>query len=215
MAAQDIHAHRILVLDFGSQYTQLIARRIRGIGVFCEIHPFDVSEETIREFNPRGVILSGGPESVHTDNSPRAPQLIFDLGVPVLGVCYGMQTLAQQLGGQVEGSSIREFGAARVDVIADSLLLNGLRDAPTATSTEGLDVWMSHGDKVTVLPEGFTITASTASCPIAAMEDASRNYYGVQFHPEVTHTAQGLEILQRFVLEICGCEALWTPASIV
>ncbi len=215
MAAQDIHAHRILVLDFGSQYTQLIARRIRGIGVFCEIHPFDVDEELIREFNPRGIILSGGPESVQGDNSPRAPQFVFDLNIPVLGVCYGMQTMAQQLGGQVEGSNIREFGAARVDVVADSLLLNGLRDAATAASAEGLDVWMSHGDKVTAVPAGFTTIASTSSCPIAGMEDASRNYYGVQFHPETTHTSQGLEILSRFVVDICGCAALWTPANIV
>ncbi|WBE26173.1 glutamine-hydrolyzing GMP synthase [Denitrificimonas caeni] len=215
MAAQDIHAHRILVLDFGSQYTQLIARRIRGIGVFCEIHPFDVSDDVIREFNPRGIILSGGPESVHAENSPRAPQLIFDLGIPVLGVCYGMQTMAQQLGGQVAGSNIREFGAARVEVVAQSVLLNGLRDAATASSAQGLDVWMSHGDKVTALPAGFTVTASTGSCPIAAMEDASRNYFAVQFHPETTHTSQGLEILSRFVLDICGCAALWTPANIV
>ena len=215
MAAQDIHAHRILVLDFGSQYTQLIARRIRGIGVFCEIHPFDVSDDVIREFNPRGIILSGGPESVHAENSPRAPQLIFDLGIPVLGVCYGMQTMAQQLGGQVAGSNIREFGAARVEVVAQSVLLNGLRDAATASSAQGLDVWVSHGDKVTALPAGFTVTASTGSCPIAAMEDASRNYFAVQFHPETTHTSQGLELLSRFVLDICGCAALWTPANIV
>jgi len=215
MAAQDIHAHRILVLDFGSQYTQLIARRIRGIGVFCEIHPFDVSEDVIRAFNPRGIILSGGPESVHADNSPRAPQLVFDLGIPLLGVCYGMQTMAQQLGGQVQGSNVREFGAARVNVLAGNPLLDGLRDAATAVSPSGLDVWMSHGDKVTVLPEGFTAIAGTDSCPIAGMADTTRQYYGVQFHPEVTHTAQGAEILTRFVLDICACEALWTPANIV
>src|SRR5690554_4095577 len=215
MAAQDIHAHRILVLDFGPQYTQLIARRIRGIGVFCEIHPFDVSEDVIRAFNPRGVILSGGPESVHVNDSPRAPQLVFDLQIPVLGVCYGMQTMAQQLGGQVQDSNVREFGAARVNVVSDNPLLDGLRDAATAASASGLDVWMSHGDKVTALPDGFTTIASTDSCPIAGMADVARQYYGVQFHPEVTHTKQGLEILQRFVLEICGCEALWTPANIV
>lgn len=215
MAAQDIHAHRILVLDFGSQYTQLIARRIRGIGVFCEIHPFDVSEDVIRAFNPRGIILSGGPESVHVDDSPRAPQLVFDLQIPVLGVCYGMQTMAQQLGGQVQGSNVREFGAARVNVVADNPLLDGLRDAATSASASGLDVWMSHGDKVTALPEGFMTIASTDSCPIAAMADVARQYYGVQFHPEVTHTKQGAEILSRFVLDICACEALWTPANIV
>ncbi|MBP7189092.1 MAG: glutamine-hydrolyzing GMP synthase, partial [Thiopseudomonas sp.] len=215
MAAQDIHAHRILVLDFGSQYTQLIARRIRGIGVFCEIHPFDVSEDVIRAFNPRGVILSGGPESVHVNDSPRAPQLVFDLQIPVLGVCYGMQTMAQQLGGQVQGSNVREFGAARVNVVSDNPLLDGLRDAATAASASGLDVWMSHGDKVTALPDGFTTIASTDSCPIAGMADVARQYYGVQFHPEVTHTKQGAEILSRFVLDICACEALWTPANIV
>lgn len=215
MAAQDIHAHRILVLDFGSQYTQLIARRIRSIGVFCEIHPYDVSEEVIRAFNPRGIILSGGPESVHVNDSPRAPQLVFDLNIPVLGVCYGMQTMAQQLGGQVQGSNVREFGSARVNVVSENALLDGLRDAATAPSPSGLDVWMSHGDKVTVLPEGFTTIASTDSCPIAGMADAARQYYGVQFHPEVTHTTQGAEILSRFVLDICACEALWTPANIV
>ncbi|WP_205341478.1 glutamine-hydrolyzing GMP synthase [Denitrificimonas caeni] len=215
MAAQDIHAHRILVLDFGSQYTQLIARRIRGIGVFCEIHPYDVSEDVIRAFNPRGIILSGGPESVHVNDSPRAPQLVFDLQIPVLGVCYGMQTMAQQLGGEVQGSNVREFGSARVNVVAENALLDGLRDAATAPSPSGLDVWMSHGDKVTVLPEGFTTIASTDSCPIAGMADVARQYYGVQFHPEVTHTTQGAEILSRFVLDICACEALWTPANIV
>ena len=215
MGAQDIHAHRILVLDFGSQYTQLIARRIRGIGVFCEIHPFDVSEDVIRAFNPRGIILSGGPESVHVNNSPRAPQLVFDLQIPVLGVCYGMQTMAQQLGGEVQGSNVREFGAARVNVVSDNALLDGLRDAATAASPSGLDVWMSHGDKVTVLPEGFTTIASTDSCPVAGMADVTRQYYAVQLHPEVTHTTQGAEILSRFVLDICACEALWTPANIV
>ena len=215
MAVQDIHAQRILVLDFGSQYTQLIARRIRGIGVYCEIHPFDVDEAVIREFNPRGIVLSGGPESVQTHSSPRAPELVFELGIPLLGVCYGMQTMAQQLGGQVEGSNLREFGAARVDVVAENPLLDGLRDEPTAASPSGLDVWMSHGDKVTVLPQGFTTIASTASCPIAGIADVSRQFYGVQFHPEVTHTSQGLAIIKRFVLDICGCEALWTPANIV
>lgn len=215
MAAQDIHAQRILVLDFGSQYTQLIARRIRGIGVYCEIHPFDVDEAVIREFNPQGIVLSGGPESVQANSSPRAPQLVFELGVPLLGVCYGMQTMAQQLGGQVAGSNLREFGAARVEVVAENPLLDGLRDAATTASPRGLDVWMSHGDKVTVLPQGFTTIASTASCSIAGMADVSRQFYGVQFHPEVTHTSQGLAIIKRFVLEICGCEALWTPANIV
>lgn len=213
--AHDIHAHRILILDFGSQYTQLIARRVREIGVYCELHPWDMSDEDIRAFAPRGIILAGGPESVHEANSPRAPQAVFDLNVPVLGICYGMQTMAEQLGGKVEGSDLREFGYARVDVVGKSKLLAGIEDHVDADGVLGLDVWMSHGDKVTRLPEGFHILASTPSCPIAAMCDDTRHYYGVQFHPEVTHTKQGGRILSRFVLEIAGCEALWTPANIV
>lgn len=215
MSVPDIHAHRILILDFGSQYTQLIARRVREIGVYCELHPWDMSDEDIRAFAPRGIILAGGPESVHEANSPRAPQAVFDLNVPVLGICYGMQTMAEQLGGKVEGSDLREFGYARVDVVGKSQLLTGIEDHVDADGVFGLDVWMSHGDKVTRLPEGFHILASTPSCPIAAMSDDTRHYYGVQFHPEVTHTKQGGRILSRFVLEIAGCEALWTPANIV
>lgn len=215
MAAQDIHAHRVLVLDFGSQYTQLIARRIRSIGVYCEIHPFDVDEAVIREFNPRGIILSGGPESVHEQGSPRAPQYVFDSGLPLLGICYGMQTMAEQLGGKVQGSNVREFGSARVDVVGASRLLDGIRDAATAESAEGLDVWMSHGDKVTSMPAGFELIASTPSCPIAGMQQVEKNYFGVQFHPEVTHSIQGEVLLKRFVLDICGCEALWTAANII
>ncbi|XLX39409.1 glutamine-hydrolyzing GMP synthase [Ectopseudomonas mendocina] len=215
MSVPDIHAHRILILDFGSQYTQLIARRVREIGVYCELHPWDMSDEDIRAFAPRGIILAGGPESVHEANSPRAPQAVFDLNVPVLGICYGMQTMAEQLGGKVEGSDLREFGYARVDVVGKSQLLTGIEDHVDADGVFGLDVWMSHGDKVTRLPEGFHILASTPSCPIAAMSDDTRHYYGVQFHPEVTHTKQGGRILSRFVLEISGCEALWTPANIV
>ncbi|MFI8610913.1 glutamine-hydrolyzing GMP synthase [Pseudomonas sp. AOB-7] len=213
--AHDIHAHRILILDFGSQYTQLIARRVREIGVYCELHPWDMSDEDIRAFAPRGIILAGGPESVHEEGSPRAPQAVFDLGVPLLGICYGMQTMAEQLGGKVEGSDLREFGYARVDVVGKSQLLEGIEDHVDADGVLGLDVWMSHGDKVTRMPEGFHILASTPSCPIAAMSDDARHYYGVQFHPEVTHTKQGGRILSRFVLEISGCEALWTPANIV
>jgi len=213
--AQDIHAHRILILDFGSQYTQLIARRVREIGVYCELHPWDMSDEDIRAFAPRGIILAGGPESVHEANSPRAPQAVFDLNVPVLGICYGMQTMAEQLGGKVEGSNLREFGYARVDVVGKARLLDGIEDHVDADGVLALDVWMSHGDKVSAIPEGFHVLASTPSCPIAAMADDARGYYGVQFHPEVTHTKQGGRILSRFVLEISGCEALWTPANIV
>ncbi|MFB6399871.1 glutamine-hydrolyzing GMP synthase [Pseudomonas putida] len=213
--ALDIHAHRILILDFGSQYTQLIARRVREIGVYCELHPFDMDDEAIREFNPRGIILAGGPESVHEANSPRAPQAVFDLNVPVLGICYGMQTMAEQMGGKVEGSDLREFGYARVDVVGKSRLLDGIEDHVDDDGVLGLDVWMSHGDKVTQMPGNFNILASTPSCPIAGMYDDARGYYGVQFHPEVTHTKQGGRILSRFVQDICGCEALWTASNIV
>ena len=215
MAHQDIHAHRILILDFGSQYTQLIARRVRELGVYCELHPFDMPDEDIRAFAPRGIILAGGPESVHAEGSPRAPQAVFDLGVPLFGICYGMQTMSEQLGGKVQGSDEREFGYARVDLVGKSKLFDGIEDHMDDDGVFGLDVWMSHGDKVTTLPEGFHILASTPSCPIAAMGDDDRRYYGVQFHPEVTHTRQGGRILSRFLLEICGCEALWTPSNIV
>ncbi|KUM41949.1 MULTISPECIES: glutamine-hydrolyzing GMP synthase [Pseudomonas] len=213
--SQDIHAHRILILDFGSQYTQLIARRVRELGVYCELHPFDMDDADIRAFAPRGIILAGGPESVHEAGSPRAPKAVFDLGVPLLGICYGMQTMAEQLGGKVEGSNIREFGYAKVDVVGKSRLLQGIEDHIDDDGVLGLDVWMSHGDKVGKLPEGFHIVASTPSCAIAAMGDDERGWYGVQFHPEVTHTKQGGRILSRFLKEICGCEALWTPANIV
>ncbi len=215
MAHQDIHAHRILILDFGSQYTQLIARRVREIGVYCELHPWDMSEDDIRAFAPRGIILAGGPESVHEEGSPRAPQAVFDLGVPLFGICYGMQTMSEQLGGKVQGSDVREFGYARVDLVGKSRLFDGIEDHMDDDGVFGLDVWMSHGDKVTEIPAGFHILASTPSCPIAAMGDDARGYYGVQFHPEVTHTRQGGRILSRFILEICGCEALWTPSNIV
>ncbi len=203
------------LFDFGSQYTQLIARRVRELGVYCELHPFDMSDEDIREFNPRGIILAGGPESVHAEGSPRAPQAVFDLNVPLFGICYGMQTMSEQLGGRVQGSDEREFGYARVDLVGKSKLFDGIEDHMDDDGMFALDVWMSHGDKVTDLPEGFHILASTPSCPIAAMGDDTRGYYGVQFHPEVTHTRQGGRILSRFLLDICGCEALWTPSNIV
>ncbi len=213
--SHDIHAHRILILDFGSQYTQLIARRVREIGVYCEIHAWDMDEAAIREFAPKGIILAGGPESVTESGSPRAPQVVFELAVPVLGICYGMQTMAAQLGGAVQGSEEREFGYARVDLAGKSRFLDGIEDAVADDGVLSLDVWMSHGDKVIELPDGFKVLASTPSCAIAAMGDDARNFYGVQFHPEVTHTKQGLRILSRFILELCGCEALWTPANIV
>jgi GMP synthase (glutamine-hydrolysing) len=212
---QDIHAQRILILDFGSQYTQLIARRVREIGVYCEIRAFDMSEEEIRDFDPRGIVLAGGPESVHAGESPRAPECVFTLGVPVLGICYGMQTMAEQLGGKVEASSVREFGYAQIKSHGKSALLHDIRDHVDHEGASLLDVWMSHGDKVTQMPEGFELMATTESCPIAGMYCEEKDFYGVQFHPEVTHTLQGKRIFEHFVLELSGCEPLWTPANIV
>ncbi|MEG2829549.1 MAG: glutamine-hydrolyzing GMP synthase, partial [Edwardsiella sp. (in: enterobacteria)] len=212
---QNIHQDRILILDFGSQYTQLLARRVREIGVYCELWAWDVSEAQIREFNPSGIILSGGPESTTEAGSPRAPEYVFQAGVPVLGVCYGMQTMAMQLGGRVESSTEREFGYAKVEVTAPGRLFDGIQDALSANGNAVLDVWMSHGDKVTAIPSDFTTVASTETCPYAIMANEEKRFYGVQFHPEVTHTHQGQHMLQRFVLEICGCAALWTPATII
>lgn len=212
---QNIHAQRILILDFGSQYTQLIARRIREIGVFSEVRAWDMSEEEIREYDPRGIILAGGPESVPEPGSPRAPQVVFELGIPVLGICYGMQTMAEQLGGKVQGSDVHEFGYAQVEVHGKSPLLHDIRDHVSKDGVSLLDVWMSHGDKVTDLPDGFSVMASTDSCPIAGMYCPEKDFYGLQFHPEVTHTLQGQRIFEHFALELCGCEALWTPANIV
>lgn len=211
----DIHAEKLLILDFGSQYTQLIARRIREIGVYCEIRAYDESEEELRAFNPNGVILSGGPESVTEAETPRVNDLVFKLGVPVLGICYGMQAMAQQLGGQVQPSEHREFGYARAELVADSPLFHDICDHQEANGNTALDVWMSHGDKVTLMPEGFELLAQSANAPIAAIWNAERQFYGVQFHPEVTHTIQGGRILERFVKKICGCDCLWTTSNIV
>ena len=213
--SQNIHAQRILILDFGSQYTQLIARRIREIGVFSEIRAFDMSEEEIREYQPQGIILAGGPESVTEALSPRAPACVFELGVPVLGICYGMQTMAEQLGGKVEGSELREFGYAQIKSHGQNDLLKDIKDHVDTEGNALLDVWMSHGDKVVTMPEGFDVLASTDSCPIAGMFNAEKRFYGLQFHPEVTHTLQGQRIFEHFVLEMCACEVLWTPANIV
>lgn len=214
--SQDIHAQRILILDFGSQFTQLIARRIREIGLYSEVRAWDMTDAEITEFNPKGIILAGGPESVTAAGSPRAPELVFNLGVPVLGICYGMQTMAVQLGGKVEQSAQREFGYAQVSVETQSELFADIKDKTDAkTGKDLLDVWMSHGDKVTQLPTDFELMASTDSCPIAGMYNAEKKFFGIQFHPEVTHTLQGKRILERFVLEICECEALWTPAKII
>jgi GMP synthase (glutamine-hydrolysing) len=215
MTARDIHLDRILILDFGSQYTQLIARRVREIGVYCEIHPYDADPDALRAFRPRGIILSGSPESTTVTDGPRAPQVVYDLAVPLLGICYGMQTMAMQLSGQVEPSVHREFGYAQVRAHAHSALLRDIEDHASPEGHGLLDVWMSHGDRVTILPPGFTRIASTATCPIAGMADDDRRWYGVQFHPEVTHTRQGERILRRFVLDLCGCEPLWTTGNIV
>ena len=211
----DIHSDKVLILDFGSQYTQLIARRVREVGVYNEIYPFDLDEAAIRRFSPKAVILSGGPESVTGANSWRAPDIVFALGVPVLGICYGMQTMAQQLGGQVAASSLREFGYARVRARGHSRLLRDIQDETNEEGHGLLDVWMSHGDKVDELPAGFKRIASTDNAPIAGMADEERGFYGLQFHPEVTHTRQGTAILRRFACDIAGCDTLWTPDNII
>src|SRR3990170_1245867 len=206
---------KILILDFGAQYSQLIARRVREAKVYCELHAYDVSDSFIREFRPRGIILSGGPASVTESDTPRAPQAVFDLGIPVLGICYGMQTMAAQLGGAVETSRVREFGYAEVRARGHSALLEGIQDRINAEKHGLLEVWMSHGDKVTALPPSFQVIASNESTPIAAMADESRRFYGVQFHPEVTHTKQGKVILARFVHDICGCAQDWNMPDYV
>ena len=212
----DLHSQKILILDFGSQYTQLIARRIREIGVFSEIRAWDITEQEIREFDPQGIILSGGPESVTGGaNAPRAPDCVFTMGLPILGICYGMQTMAGQLGGKVDTSDIREFGYAQVKLEGESSLLFEIADHTDNDGESLLDVWMSHGDKVVAMPEGFSLMASTPSCPIAGMVNEDKKFYGIQFHPEVTHTLQGEAIFRRFALEICGCEPLWTAAAII
>jgi GMP synthase (glutamine-hydrolysing) len=206
---------KILILDFGSQYTQLIARRVREASVYCELHPHDVTDQFIRDFKPQGIILSGGPNSVYEEETPRAPQAVFDLGVPVLGICYGMQTMAAQLGGKVESSAKREFGYAEIRAQGHSQLLRDIEDRSNGEGHGLLDVWMSHGDKVTELPPGFKVIASNAATPLAAMADEARKFYGVQFHPEVTHTLQGKAILQRFVHDICGCGSDWNMPDYV
>jgi GMP synthase (glutamine-hydrolysing) len=211
----DIHSHKILILDFGSQYTQLIARRIREIGIYCEIFPCDCSIEEIKRFAAKGIILSGGPETVTGSETLLAPGLVFTCGVPVLGICYGMQVMAQQLGGKVETSAHREFGYAQVRARGHSRLLTEIEDHTSAEGYGLLDVWMSHGDKVVELPPGFKIIASSDGAPIAGIGNADKNFYGLQFHPEVTHTRQGGRILERFVLKICQCETFWTAGNII
>lgn len=200
---------KILILDFGSQVTQLIARRVRDAGVFSEVHPYDVSDEFIKNYGAAGIILSGGPSSVTEGDTPRAPMAVFEAGVPVLGICYGMQTMAEQLGGKVENGHVREFGYAEVRARGHTALFKEINDFVTSEGHGMLKVWMSHGDKVNEMPPGFKLMASTDNCPIAAMADEERRFYAVQFHPEVTHTLQGEAILSRFVHEICGCKSDW------
>ena len=211
----DLTARRILILDFGSQYTQLIARRVREAGVYSEILPWDVDAAAIRSYAPAGVILSGGPESVVLEKPPVIPDLVFRLGVPVLGICYGMQAMAAQLGGQVEASAHREFGYALVQPTASNRLLEGLADVAHPDGVPALNVWMSHGDRVARLPEGFSAIARSANAPLAGMADESRNFYGLQFHPEVTHTEHGQQIIERFVRDICACPDTWRAGNII
>ncbi|WP_305909981.1 glutamine-hydrolyzing GMP synthase [Methylomarinum sp. Ch1-1] len=211
----NIHSHKILILDFGSQYTQLIARRIREIGVYCEIYSCECSDDEIRQFAPNGIILSGGPETVTRGETPRAPKIVFEQGIPVLGICYGMQTMTEQMGGKVEASAHREFGYAQIRARGHSRLLSDIEDHTSAEGYGLLDVWMSHGDRVVELPEGFMLIASSDGAPIAGIANEDKAFYGLQFHPEVTHTKQGGRILKRFVIEVCGCEALWTSSNII
>ncbi len=211
----DLHAHKILILDFGSQYTQLIARRVREAGVYCELHSFNLTADKIRAFNPDGIILSGGPETVTVDAAPQPDPVVFELGVPVLGICYGMQVMASLLGGEVATAEHKEYGFARVRLEQETELLTGLSDGMDNDGSPFIDVWMSHGDRVDVAPEGFVVTGSSDNAPLAAIADNDRRFYGLQFHPEVTHTHLGRQIIERFVHDICGCARDWTPDNII
>ena len=211
----NIHRNKILILDFGSQYTQLIARRVREIGVYCELVPYDVNPHFIEIFNPNGIILSGGPDTVSQIDSARAPNIIFDLKIPILGICYGMQTMAVQLGGEARSAEKAEFGFAKIRARNHSKFLTDIHDEMTSEGHGLLDVWMSHGIEVTKLPKDFELIASTDNCPIAGFADNTKNYFGLQFHPEVTHTKQGIRILERFVTAICKCEKNWTTENII
>ncbi len=213
--SMDIHSDRILILDFGSQYTQLIARRVREAGVYSELHSWDISADDIRAFKPSGIILSGGPETTTASDAPAANAVVFELGVPVLGICYGMQTMAAQLGGKVENADHHEYGYAQVRARGHTRLLEEIEDHVSDEGYGLLDVWMSHGDRVEEMPAGFKLMASTDSAPIAGMADEERQFYGLQFHPEVTHTRQGQRIIERFVHDICGCQNLWTAGNII
>ncbi len=208
----DLHADKILILDFGAQYTQLIARRVREIGVYCEIWAWDHDPAEIAAFGAKGIILSGGPESTTLPGAPAAPREVFDSGLPLLGICYGMQMMAAQLGGATEAADQREFGHAEVEIVQPDALFAGLSDHDGAPR---IDVWMSHGDHVSKAPPGFSITATTDRIPVAAMADEAKRWYGVQFHPEVTHTKQGQALLRRFVVDVCGCRTLWNATNII
>jgi GMP synthase (glutamine-hydrolysing) len=211
----NIHHHKILILDFGSQYTQLIARRVREIGVYCELVPYDADIHFIKNFNPSGIILSGGPDTVSEETSSKAPQIVFELDVPILGICYGMQTMAVQLGGDANIANKSEFGFAQIRARNHSQLLDEIFDEINSDGHGILDVWMSHGIEVSKLPKGFELIASTDNCPIAGFANKDKHYYGLQFHPEVTHTKQGVKILERFITEICNCELAWTTENII
>lgn len=212
---KNIKKRPLIILDFGSQYTQLIARRVREMGVYCEIHPFNIEDASLQALEPCGIILSGGPSTVTLNTNPRASEWLFTSGLPLLGICYGMQTIAVQLGGEVQSSTIREFGYAELRLHGHSQLLDNIEDRATPEGDALLDVWMSHGDKVTVLPLGFKVICETRNAPIAGMANEEKHWYGVQFHPEVTHTLQGLRILQRFVVDICKAATNWTADNII
>ena len=211
----NIHHNKILILDFGSQYTQLIARRVREIGVYCELVPYDVNPHFIENFNPNGIILSGGPDTVSEVDSARAPNIVFDLNIPILGICYGMQTMAIQLGGEARNAKKAEFGFAKIRARNHSKLLTGINDEINSEGQGLLDVWMSHGIEVTKLPKNFELIASSDNCPIAGFANNERNYFGLQFHPEVTHTKKGDQILERFAIDICKCDKSWTTDNII
>ncbi len=211
----NIHTDRILILDFGAQYTQLIARRVREAGVYCEIYPWDVSEQDVKEFGAKGIILSGGPESTIAENAPVAPSIVYELGLPLLGICYGMQTMAKHFGGKVERADHQEYGYAQVRARGHTALFKDIQDEQNEQGHGLLDVWMSHGDHVVEIPESFKLMASTENAPIAGIANEDKQFYGIQFHPEVTHTKQGAAILERFVCDICGCAKLWTPKNII
>ncbi|MFC1751482.1 glutamine-hydrolyzing GMP synthase, partial [Pseudomonadota bacterium] len=215
MTTKNIHQDKILILDFGSQYSQLIARRVREAGVYCELHAYDLmTADEINAFAPKGIILSGGPESTTANDAPVAPQIVFELGVPVFGICYGMQTMTAQMGGKVENADHHEYGYAQVRARGHTALLKDIEDHTTPEGYGMLDVWMSHGDRVVELPQGFKLMASTESAPIAAIANEDKQFYGVQFHPEVTHTRQGQRIIERFVHEVCGCGSDWNSGNI-